>query len=157
MRIKGSAVSDPNSFTTNPGSPFKDVFAPSILPDGVMKLEKIDILDIQTEIDSQRDSCDMAYILKRLGIGDNSVLNVSPANYGDFRDMPTTMAEAMQLTIDAENAFIELPKDIQAQFDFNYRKWVIEAGSESWLKSMNLLNVSSPDSSSASVSKEKDE
>lgn len=93
----------------------------------------------QEYIDSFRESTDMSYILKQLAIGNTQVVNQTPGYYGDFTKMPSTMAEAMQIMMDAETAFYELPLDIRNNFDNNVSIWLATAGQEDWSKKMNFV------------------
>lgn len=94
--------------------------------------------DIKQKINSFRDVTDMSYILKQMALGNTSVLNASPGMYGDFTKMPKTMAEAMQIMIDAEKAFYELPIDVRNNFDNDVQKWIAIAGTEDWVNKMNF-------------------
>lgn len=136
MRSKYAKISDPNSFFTCPGERFHIIYKAKLDAAGEVNLVEVDRVDIQEQINSQRDCTDMAYILRRLGIGDSSVLNVSSGVYGDYTDCPKTMAEALQLSIDAEKAFLRLPLDTRNQFSNDFKKWFASAGSDAWMRVM---------------------
>ena len=57
--------------------------------------------------------------------------------------MPKTMTDVLQLHIDAEKAFLQLPLDVRSQFGNDVNRWIATAGSDEWLKLMKL-DVSDP-------------
>lgn len=136
MRNKNAVVSDPNSFVTDPGSRYHIIYDPVVKPDGTIVLEESGKDDIQEFIDSFRDQTDMTFILKRMALGDLSVLTQKTPMYGDFTNMPKTYAEALQLVMDAEKQFMLLPLDVRNKFDNDYRKWFATSGSDVWMESM---------------------
>lgn len=135
MRNNKAAVSDPNQFYTSPGSEDHVIYSPRVNPDGTVSLFESGRESIKERINSFREQTDIAYILKRLQLGDTSVLR-SDGAYGDFTQMPKTFAEALQLQIDGEKKFMQLPLDVRNEFDNDFRKWFASAGSEDWLNKM---------------------
>lgn len=138
MRNPDARVSDPNEFVTEPGDPIRVVYEAKVLPDGQLDIVATGKEDIQAKIESFRSSTDMSYILKQIVLGNNDVLVQSVGQYGDFTQMPKTMAEAMQLQIDAENEFYKLPLDVRGKFENDYRRWLVGAGSADWIEKMGL-------------------
>lgn len=63
---------------------------------------------------------------------DPSVLNQRIGQYGDFTQMPKTLAEFQQMALDMEHAFNELPLDVRKQFDNSVDKFIHDAGSKEW-------------------------
>lgn len=146
MRNKYAAVSDPNSFVTDPGDPIHIIYSPKLLDDGSVQLVESGIETVQDIIDSYKDSCDMSIILKHLEQGDTSVLSQKVPMYGDFTQFPKTYAEALQRVIDAQNDFDRLPLDVRNSFENDYMRWLASAGSEDWVKKMSpVLGISNPD------------
>lgn len=141
MRNPNARVSDPNEFVTEAGNPFRIVYESKVLPDGQLDIVAAGKEDIQAKIESFRSSTDMSYILKQIALGNNDVLVKSVGQYGDFTHMPKTMAEAMQLQIDAENEFYKLPLDVRGKFDNDYRRWLVGAGSVDWIEKMGLAPI----------------
>lgn len=136
MRNKAAKVSDPNTFYTEPGSPIVDVYDAKVLPDGKFEVVVTGKKNIQDEIESFRNQTDMSYILKQLAIGNNEVLTQTIGQYGDFTKMPTNMAEALQMDIDAKKAFYSLDLDTRNKFDNDYHHWLVSLGSEEWIAKM---------------------
>ena len=56
-------------------------------------------------------------ILDRYNAGDLTALNKVQGAYGDFTNTPTTLAEAQQKLIDAENLFMSLPLEVRKEFN----------------------------------------
>lgn len=137
MRNKYSQFSDPNDFVSCPGDKFHVLYSPIIKADGSIELVESGKDDIQEFIESFKDQTDMTYILQRMAAGDQSVLNQSMPLYGDFTDMPKTYAESLQLVIDKERQFMELPLDVRNKFDNDFRKWFAQSGSEEWYEKMS--------------------
>lgn len=147
MRNPMAAVPDPNEFISNPGSPEKVIFSAQVQSDGSIVVLPVGKENMQDLIESARSTTDMAYIIKQLQLGDVSVLRRSSPQYGDFTQMPKSMAEAMQLQIDAEKAFYSLDVSVRAKFDHDFRRWLVSAGTEDWNSKMGFVPdpVSAPD------------
>lgn len=139
MRNKNAKVSNPNDFVTCSGSPEKVIYSGKVLPNGVLDVVESGLENIQDKIESFRSQTDMAYILKQIALGNNDVLVRSIGQYGDFTEMPKTMAEAMQLQIDAEKEFYKLDLDTRGKFNNDYRQWLVSAGSPEWIKKMGII------------------
>lgn len=136
MRNKNAKVPDPNSFVTNPGSPERILYSAKVKVDGSIDVVPSGKENIQDKIESFRDQTDMCYILKQIALGNADVLNVHPGQYGDFTKAPASMAEALQLQIDAQKAWYDMPVELRAKFDHDLNKWLVTAGSEDWNEKM---------------------
>lgn len=139
MRNKNAKVSDPNSFVTCAGSRVKTVYSSKVLPTGEIMLTPSGKEDIQDYINSFRETTDMSFILHELALGNTSVLNQKQMMYGDFTEVPESLAEAQQMLIDGEAAFYKLPLDVRQQFDNNFRNWLFTSGQPEWIKKMEKL------------------
>lgn len=138
MRNKNATVSNPNDFITCPGSKVHITYSPKVLDNGIIKLIQSGKENIQDKINSFREQCDISFILRRLEMGDTSVLNDKVPNYGDFTQVPKSYAEALQCVIDAEKKFYDLPLDTRNLFDNDYRQWFATAGSPDWIDKMGI-------------------
>lgn len=139
MRNKFAKVPDPNSFVSNPGSRERIIYSAKINENHVIEVVPSGKEDWQDYIESFRDKTDMAYILKQLSLGDTSVLNPNEPSYSDFTQIPKSLAEAMQLQIDAEKQFYQLSIDTRKKFNNNFREWLFTAGTEDWLDKMDMI------------------
>lgn len=140
MRNPEARVSDPNEFVCDPGSPIRPVYSGKVMKDGKIELTETGTEDIQEKIDSYRDTCDMAFILRQLALGDTSVINAKDPMYGDFTKAPSSLMEAKQMMIDGEAAFMKLPLEVRNEFENNFMNWLFSAGTEEWVKKMESLN-----------------
>lgn len=141
MRNKFARVPDDfTSFKSPVGDLFHEVLSPSFRSDGIIELKVSDRIDIKKEINSYRDETDMSYILSRLMVGDDSVLNPRPPMYGDFTDLPSSYAEMLNMVIDGERYFNSLPLETRNKFDNDRGKWFASIGSETWLDKMGLVS-----------------
>lgn len=137
MRIKTAKVSDPNSFVTNPGSDVHVLYKVKINPRGEIVLTPNGKESISEKINAQKEYTDLAYIRSRIAAGDMSVLK-DPGVYADVTKLPKTLAESLQIRIDAEHAFYQLPANVRQKFNNNFNAWLMDAGSEEWNKKMNV-------------------
>lgn len=138
MRNPYSKVSDPNKFFSSAGEEVHVLYSPRINVDGSIRLEKSGEVNIRDEINSHRDETDIAIIMRRLKQGDTSVLQRNNPMYGDFTNLPKSMAEVLQVHIDAEKAFLSLPVDIRSQFGNDVNRWIASAGSDEWMEIMKF-------------------
>lgn len=142
MRNKNSKVLDPNEVYSEPGSDEKILYDAKLNDDGTVSLIPSGKESISLYINSFKDQTDMSYIIKRIQLGDLSVLNKAKGVFGDFSSMPKTYAETLQLRIDAERAFDNLPAEVKKQFNNSFNAWFMSAGSEDWFKFMSPENYS---------------
>lgn len=84
---------------------------------GKKELVKTGETNLYEKIQANLEQTLIYNILEKYENGDESVINVKKGTYGDFTNMPTTMAEAQQTLIDAENTFKSLPIDLRAKFN----------------------------------------
>lgn len=156
MRNKNAKVSDPNTFVTGSGDKFRIEYSPKVMPDGTIELLESGKIDIDAYINSQRDQTDMAYILKQLALGNNSVLQQGSAMFGDFTDpdLPKTYAEALQLRIDAEKSFYNLPVDVRAKFENDFNRYFAQAGTEDWFVKLGINKTEEKESEPAPAEEE---
>lgn len=117
---------------SNPGDPIHIIYGPKVNDDGTIDLVEIGKENTDDIIESHRESTDMNVILDKIAAGDVSVLEQRKGMYGDFTEMPKTYAEALQMQIDAEKMYNELPVEIKNKFDNDKNKFFATAGTEDW-------------------------
>lgn len=110
---------------SNVGERFKVEFAPEIQPDGSILLHEVGKTDLQAEINSHRDSCDINVILTRYKNGDIKALERRQALYFDASDAPTSYAEMLNRAMKAEQYFNTLDSSERAEFDNDWTKWLV--------------------------------
>ena len=97
---------------------------------GARELRKVGEDNIYAKIQSHKDSVDINYILARFARGDVSALSKIQGVYGDFTQMPTTLAELSQHVIDAENYFYQLPLETRQMFNHSPHEFFASIGTE---------------------------
>lgn len=122
---------------SEPGSGMKDTFKMHVDENGKRELKKNGEYNLYAEIQSYKDSVSIDYILARFVNGDDSALSRVQGIYGDFTDMPKTMAELQQRVIDAEDLFNNLPLDIRSQYNYSASEFFAQLDSE---KTKNIFN-----------------
>ncbi len=113
-----------------PGSGMKDTYKMHVDDDGKRELNKSGEYNLYAEIQSYKDSVSIDYILSRFVNGDETALSRVQGIYGDFTQMPTTMAELQQRVIDAEHLFNNLPLDIREQYNFSASEFFAQLDSD---------------------------
>ena len=113
-----------------PGSGMKDTYKMHVDPDGKRELKKSGEYNLYADIQSYKDSVSIDYILTRFVNGDETALSRVQGIYGDFTQMPTTMAELQQRVIDAEHLFNNLPLDIREQYNFSASEFFAQLDSD---------------------------
>lgn len=140
-----------------PGDRIKVEYSPLVNDDGTVDLIPAGKQDLQEFYNSQAAGCDMHLIISRYLAGDTSVLERVQGFYGDVSQLPRNNAELLQKVIDGERNFDRLPKEVKAAFDNDFRKWFASAGSEDWLKAMQISSTpAAPADSPAPVDKAPD-
>lgn len=127
---------DPRSFVSCPGSRKKKVLAPFYDGKKLTLIESGEI-DIQDSINAHAAECDMSFILSRLNQGDFTVLNNSPVMFADFRNLPGSFMEVLNVALNSERVFDQLPVDVRQRFDNDYRRFLASSGSEEWRNIMS--------------------
>lgn len=138
MRNKYSKVSDPSSFVTDPGSDIHVIYSGKLCPDGQIRLTESGKESISEKINAEKMFTDISYIRSRLALGDTSVIRpASSVMYGDLTKAPKTLADNLQIFINARSSFDNLPLETRNKFDNNYLKWLQDAGTDEWVKKMD--------------------
>lgn len=147
---------------SEPGSPVKQLYQPKYRDDGTWYLIEAGVHDLYAEIQSHAGSVDIHEILRRFAQGDVGALQRIQGAYGDFTQMPTTFAEALNTMLAAEQYFLGLPVETRAQFNHDYRQFIAAFDSPESLASLGLFdtpsaptpdpnNLAVPDSASSAV------
>lgn len=113
-----------------PGFGMKDTYKMHVDEDGKRELRKSGEYNLYAEIQSYKDSVSIDYILSRFMNGDESALSRAQGIYGDFTEMPRTLAELQQRVIDAENLFNTLPLDIKEKYNFSASEFFAQLDSD---------------------------
>ncbi len=79
---------------------------------------------MQERIQAQAPSTDLTYMIKRLKLGDNSVMTKKQPLFGDFTQLPSSGTDLVNTLLRAEYAFNQLPVEERKQHGFDYRSWL---------------------------------
>lgn len=123
MRNKFAGVSDPHSFESCIGSRIHTLYTSRFDGSSVV-LEESGSFDLQDKINSFAPYTDIAYMLNRLKVGDDSVLTSRSPLYGDFTGMPDNPADAINLYHGAERAFAQLTSEEKLIYNNDFRVWL---------------------------------
>lgn len=89
------------------------------------------------KIQAHAEETSIEVILKRSEL-DPTVLYKRAGQYGDFTEMPQSLAEAQQMMIDLRHTFERLPVDVRKKFDNSPEAFIQKAGSKEWLDILGL-------------------
>lgn len=123
---------------TNPGEQFHQTLRARFDDKGNYELVKDEVIDVQAQIDSWKDSVDLNLILQRYSNGDTSALEKYQASYGDFTGLPKNMIDAMNFFNDGKDVFDHLPLDVREKFGFNFGQYLAQFGTDEWLEKMDM-------------------
>lgn len=133
------------------GNRYKDVYKPVFRDDGSFDLEVVDKEDLYMYIQSHADSCDLNVLLERFKeTGDITIFNQRQQQpfYGDFLDMPKTVAEMYQRVNDINAAFMQLDPKVREKFNNSPSEWLASYGTQHWFDGMGLEGPKSPEEAS---------
>lgn len=116
------------------------VYKVRLTKNGVREVIKAGEDNIYKKIQACADSVDINTILTKFtNTGDESILKTNPGAFMDITDMPTTMFEAINQINDSKAVFDKLPSEIKKKFDFDYEKFICQAGQLDWYKNLGLV------------------
>lgn len=150
IRNLNSRISDPYGYIAPAGE------ASHILYTGVWQTDRLVLVesgsvDLQERIQAQAPSTDLAFMVKRLKLGDNSVLTQKQPLYGDFTQLPVDGSQLVNTLLHAEYAFNQLPVDERKKHGYDYRSWmssifepVVQSAAKSAGSSEQQLAVEKP-------------
>lgn len=116
---------------SNSGAPTTPKYRSVILKDGQIVLKQDGQRELDLEIQSYRDSCDLNIIIKRFTAGDvGAIPDPSKAVFADLIDMPQTRQEILQSVIDAQHAFELLAGDQRAKYNNSWEQFYMRFAEE---------------------------
>lgn len=131
------------------GSREKQLYSPIYDDRGVLHLRETGKHDLYAEIQSHRDSVDIHVLLARYRNGDTEALQRIQGAYGDFTQMPTTFAEALNTLIAAEQYFQSLPVDVRSRFGHDFNRFIASMDSPTWAADAGIEMPKPPDDNMA--------
>lgn len=139
---------------TNSGSRFKIEYKAK--PDKVdnklsFHLEEAGRIDTYGLIQSYKEATELDAIIARYMSGDTSALQRAQAMYADMTSVPKTMIEFLNVAIQTENIFEQLPMDVRRKYNHDYRQLIAIYGTPEFAEALGYKPVSEPVSEPVSV------
>lgn len=123
---------------SNTGERFHPTYELQVDENGIHDLVETGKVDTYEMIQSYKDSVDIHNILERFANGDQTALNKNQPMFGDFTEMPKTMAEFQQTLADAEKMFMSLPVEKRALFNHSVSEFVASFGSRKFFEAFGI-------------------
>lgn len=140
-----SATNRPSTISYPKSEKIIPTFGLKINKDGKKELHQIGTTNLYEKIQASKDQTLIYNVLERYNNGELDLLSRSQGMYGDFTDLPTSLAEAQQKLIDAENIFNSLPLDIRKQFNHSVSEFLASFSNGNFEKLVkSIQGVSEP-------------
>lgn len=99
-------------------------------------------IDRDAEIQSYLEETKIENIISRAAFDPSVVQRLSAVlsdeEPQDFTNMPSTLAEAQNMMIQAENTWNKLPREIKQKFDNDVDKFIAGFGTAGWMEALGL-------------------
>lgn len=99
-------------------------------------------IDRDAEIQSYLEETKIENIINRVAFDPSIVqklgAKLNDAEPQDFTNMPSTLAEAQNLMIQAEQTWDKLPREVKQKFDNDVNKFIAKYGTADWMKALGL-------------------
>lgn len=119
------------------GSRFKKQFIGKLNKEtGNIDLTCVGEIDVYSEIQSHSGETDINNLIARAEAGDLSAF--TSAVFGDFTELPSSYAEALNVVIEAEREFYKLPQEVRDKFGNDWHKYLTKAGSSEWFDAFGI-------------------
>lgn len=103
---------------------------------GILELVPTGVRNIYAQIQSHKDSCDVAQILSRFASGDAGALTKVQGIYADVTGMPTNYAELLNKVNDGKQIFEQLPVSVRAKFGHDFGRFMASIGTPEFFDAM---------------------
>lgn len=123
---------------SNPGSDIVLTYKPTYSEKGALDLVESGKINVYEQIQSFKSSCDLKTILSRFVNGDPTALNAKLPYFGDFSEMPESLAGFLQLYADAESYFASLDPDLRSKFNNSASEFFAQIGTDYFDKCMGI-------------------
>ena len=133
-------VKEPVHFRSDVGSQYKTIYAPVVNKDGTIDLKEKEKECLYDYIQSFKESCDINVLVKRYQMGDTAALMRGQTFYGDVTDMPKTFAEMLDVMIQGQNFFENLPAEVKEKFGNSFYQFAAAIDIES-PEALELLGI----------------
>lgn len=125
-------------FESPVGSPDRKTYSSKIHDDGSIELIESGKEDWYGYIQSFADEVDINTILRKAAMGDVSGLQKVQGFYADATTMPKSYSQLLQMVIDGERNFEQLPIEIRQKFDNDFYKFFSTMDTKEWFEKMKM-------------------
>ena len=125
-------------FISPVGSPERKTYSSKIHDDGSIELIESGKEDWYGYIQSFADEVDINTILRKAALGDVSGLQKVQGFYADATTMPKSYSQLLQMVIDGERNFEQLPVEIRQKFDNDFYKFFSTMDTPEWFDKMKM-------------------
>lgn len=137
----------------NPGSSSKPNYKLRIDKFGKYYLDHIGDTNTDEFIQSHHDSCEVHKIIEKFSmLGDPSLLNRNSGRYGDFTNLPSTLADVYRSVAEATDFFNSLPLELKREFNHSPSEFFASIGTEKYNNVISSLNKDNQSSVEKEVS-----
>lgn len=109
---------------------------------GNKNLVEDEVIDRDAEIQSYLEETKIENIINRAAFDPSVAIKMNArlndAEPQDFTNMPSTLAEAQNLMIEAEQTWKKMPREIKQKFDNDVDKFIAGFGTENWMEALGL-------------------
>ena len=126
-------------YATPTGDGWEDEYGYDLNERGQKILIKTGKKNLYEEIQAHAEEVKIENILKRVAVGDMSDFRTNGI-YADVTKVPNNLIDARKEMVKLENTWSKLPADIRAKYDNSVETFIAEAGKESWLIDMGLVD-----------------
>lgn len=121
------------------GDRMQQLYKAVLQDDGTFDLVPDGVENLYEKIQSYKESCLVENILKRYQNGETDVLNQVQGFYGDYNDFPDSPRAALQMVLDGQSLFENLPPDQKDKFDNDFNKFFVSIGSPEWFEKLGVV------------------
>lgn len=131
---------------SNAGSRMKKKFLLQFNERGEQCLVEVGQHNLYEEIQSYRESTDLAYILSRLdpeqvnGIVSEDYSAMLSSDVLDVTQLPTNLGDMLNLSKRGEQLFNSLPVQVREEFNFSLHNFLREFGTQNFMERIERLN-----------------
>ncbi|QCS36459.1 minor capsid protein [Capybara microvirus Cap3_SP_391] len=100
--------------------------------------------DIYEKIQADLEDSKIENIIQRVEYGDVGALSARQGIYADIADMPTSWAEAQTKITAMEQIFNKLPLEVRKAYDFNFRAFIADYGSDQFMEALGVHREGKP-------------
>ena len=116
MKYQNNPYTPASRTFINPGRTEKDTYMLEIAPNGEKKLIKTGVQQIQSEINSHRDLCDVKSIVERFTLSGEADKLSAKGNFVDLTELPKNLAETFDIVKKGKSLFESLKPEIKQYF-----------------------------------------